>query len=160
MKQIRRRLKENALKPWQKKMWCVATMDAEYIARMEHVLELYAEPADELNPIINFDEAMKQLVDDTRPAQPMKQGQTKRLDYEYKRVGVANLFVFFDRHRGWRHVKATERKTKIDFANCMRDLVDLHYPHANKIKVVLDNLSTHTEGALYKHFLHRKHAGF
>lgn len=149
---IRRRLKENALKPWQKKMWCVATMDAEYIARMEHVLELYAEPADELNPIINFDEAMKQLVDDTRPAQPMKPGQTKRLDYEYKRVGVANLFVFFDRHRGWRHVKATERKTKIDFANCMRDLVDLHYPHANKIKVVLDNLSTHTEGALYKAF--------
>lgn len=149
---VRRRLKENALKPWQKKMWCVATMDAEYIAIMEHVLELYAEPVDELNPIINFDEAMKQLVDDTRPVQPMKKGQVKRLDYEYKRVGVANLFVFFDRHRGWRHVKATQRKTKVDFAHCMKDLVDEHYPHANKVRVVLDNLSTHTEGALYKAF--------
>jgi len=149
---IRRRLKENVLKPWQKKMWCIASMEAEYVARMEHILELYAEKAEPSKPVVNFDEAMKQLVADTRPTQRMKPGQSERIDYEYKRVGVANLFVFFDRHRGWRHVKVTERKTKVDFAHCMKDLVDKHYPEADKIRVVLDNLSTHTEGALYKAF--------
>ncbi|KHT64431.1 transposase [Photobacterium gaetbulicola] len=149
---IRRRLKENKLKPWQKKMWCIASIDAEYIARMEDVLELYAEPEDSQYPVVNFDEALKNLVADTRQPKLPKPGRSAQIDYEYKRIDTANLFVFFDRHRGWRHVKATKRKTKKDFAYCMKDLVDDMYPHAKKIRLVLDNLATHTAGALYEAF--------
>jgi transposase len=149
---IRRRLKENDLKPWQRKMWCITQIDAEFIAQMEHILSLYSEEPKDECPIINFDEAMKQLVSNTRESKAPKPGHLEKIDYEYKREGVANLFVFFDRHKGWRHVKVTQRKTKIDFAHCMRDLVDTHYPKAKKIRVVLDNLATHTKGALYKAF--------
>jgi len=149
---IRRRLKENDLKPWQRKMWCITDIDAEFVAQMEHVLSLYAETPNDEYPIVNFDEAMKQLVSNTRLGKKAKPGLLEKIDYEYRREGVANLFVFFDRHRGWRHVKVTERKTKIDFAHCMQDLVDIHYPKAKKVRVVLDNLSTHTKGALYKAF--------
>jgi len=149
---IRRRLKENALKPWQKKMWCLPRLDAEFIAHMEHILDLYAEPADDNRPLVNFDEAMKQLVADTRKPIPMKPGQPARQDYEYCRKGIANLFVFFDRHRGWRKVKPTQQKRSIDFAECMRDLVDVHYPEADVIRVVMDNLSTHKAASLYKAF--------
>lgn len=149
---IRRRLKDKAIKPWQKKMWCLPTLDAEFIAQMEHVLDLYAEPADDRRPVVNFDEAMKQLVADTREPLPMKPGQPARQDYEYCRKGVANLFVFFDRHRGWRKVKPTLQKRSVDFAECMRDLVDIHYPKAEVIRVVLDNLSTHKAASLYKAF--------
>lgn len=149
---IRRRLQENKLKPWQKKMWCIASIDAEYIARMEDVLDLYAEPEDSQYPIVNFDEALKNLVADTRPSKLPTLERAAHVDYEYKRVGTANLFVFFDRHRGWRHVKVTERKTKKDFAQCMKELVDDLYPKAKKIRLVLDNLATHTAGALYEAF--------
>lgn len=149
---IRRRLKDKAIKPWQKKMWCLPALDAEFIAQMEHVLDLYAEPANEKRPVVNFDEAMKQLVADTREPIPMKPGQAARQDYEYCRKGVANLFVFFDRHRGWRKVKPTLQKRSVDFADCMRDLVDIHYPEAEVIRVVLDNLSTHKAASLYKAF--------
>jgi hypothetical protein len=79
-------------------------------------------------------------------------GQLQRYDSEYQRNGTANLFVFIDPHRRWRHVKVTERRTSIDFAKCMRDLVDVHYPDAELVRVVLDNLSTHTAGALYEAF--------
>ncbi|MFM5068533.1 IS630 family transposase [Aeromonas veronii] len=149
---IRRRLKDKAIKPWQKKMWCLPALDAEFIAQMEHVLDLYTEPANEKRPVVNFDEAMKQLVADTREPIPMKPGQAARQDYEYCRKGVANLFVFFDRHRGWRKVKPTLQKRSVDFADCMRDLVDIHYPEAEVIRVVLDNLSTHKAASLYKAF--------
>lgn len=149
---IRRRLKEKAIKPWQKKMWCLPTLDADFIAQMESVLDLYAEPSDEKRPVVNFDEAMKQLVADTREPVPMKPGQPARQDYEYCRKGIANLFIFFDRHRGWRKVKPTQQKRSIDFAECMRDLVDIHYPDADVIRVVMDNLSTHKAASLYKAF--------
>jgi transposase len=120
---IMRRLRENDLKPWQKKMWCLAEMDAEYVARMEDVLSLYAEPANPDFPVVNFDEAMKQLVAQTRMPTCPKPGQSAREHYEYRRAGAANIFLFFDRHRGWRHAKVTQRKTAHDFAECMRDLV-------------------------------------
>jgi transposase len=148
----RRRLKEKELKPWQRKMWCIRKLDADFVAQMEHILDLYAEPPDAARPIVNFDEALKQLVADTRKPKPMKPGQAAKQDYEYRRVGTANIFLFFDRHRGWRKVKPTESKGNIDFAECMRDLVDVHYPNAEKIRVVLDNLNTHRPGALYKAF--------
>ncbi len=149
---IRRRLKENELKPWQKKMWCIPKFDAAYIAQMEDVLDLYAEPENPMMPVVNFDEAMKQIVADTREPILAKPGQTAKQDYEYRRVGTANIFMFFDRHQGWRKTKVTERKTAGDFAECMRDLVDLHYPNAQKIRLVLDNLSTHSAASLYKAF--------
>jgi transposase len=149
---VRRRLKENELKPWQKKMWCIPKLNADFVAQMEHILDLYAEPANAAKPVVNFDEALKQLVADTRKPKPMKPGRAEKQDYEYSRVGTANIFLFFDRHRGWRHAKPTERKGNVDFAECMRELVAIHYPHAEVVRVVLDNLSTHRPGALYKAF--------
>lgn len=149
---IRRRLSEKQLKPWQKKMWCIPKLDADFVAQMEHILDLYAEPPNAARPVVNFDEALKQLVADTREPKPMKPGQAARQDYEYRRVGTANIFLFFDRHRGWRKAKPTEHKGNVDFAECMRDLVDVHYPNAEVVRVVLDNLSTHRPGALYKAF--------
>ena len=149
---VRRRLKENELKPWQKKMWCIPKFDANYVARMEHILDLYAQPPEPKRPVVNFDEAFKQLVEETRSPIPAGPGHIEKYDYEYKRNGTANIFLFFDRHRGWRKTKMTERKGNVDFAECMRDLVDVHYPDAEVVRVVLDNLSTHREGALYKAF--------
>jgi transposase len=149
---IRRRLKEKQLKPWQKKMWCIPKLDADFVAQMEHILDLYAQPADAARPIVNFDEALKQLVADTREPKLMKPGHPAKQDYEYRRVGTANIFLFFDRHRGWRKAKTTEHKGNKDFAECMRELVDIHYPNAEVIRVVLDNLNTHRPAALYKSF--------
>lgn len=149
---VRRRLKEKSLKPWLEKMWCIPNVDPEFVARMEDVLELYEEqPADD-EPVVSFDESPVQLIAETRTplrAVPRKPG---RVDYEYRRNGTANLFIFLDAHRPWRHVKVTEHRTCPDFAECMRDLVDRHYPRARRVHVVLDNLSTHSAAALYKTF--------
>jgi transposase len=149
---IRRRLKEKELKPWQKKMWCVPKVDSEYVARMEDVLDLYAEQPDAKHPVVCFDETPTQLVGESRTPVPTRPGLPARIDYEYVRNGTANIFLFLDAHRPWRHVKVTNRKTCQDFAHCMRDLVDLHYPQAERIRVVLDNLSAHSAGALYQAF--------
>lgn len=149
---VRQRLKQNELKPWQQKMWCIGKMDADYVAHMEHVLDLYEEEADEDYPLVNFDEAMKQLVSEVTPAKPAKPGQLAKQDYEYKREAVANIFMMFDRHKGWRCAKATPNKKSADFAECMRDLVDIHYPDARKVRVVLDNFTTHRPASLYKAF--------
>jgi DDE superfamily endonuclease/Homeodomain-like domain len=149
---VRRRLQEKELKPWQKKMWCIPKLDADFVAQMEHILDLYAEPSNPAKPVVNFDEALKQLVADTRKSKPMRPGQPAKQDYEYRRVGNANIFLFFDRHRGWRKAKPTETKGNLDFAECMRDLVDIHYPNAEMIRLVLDNLNTHRPAALYRAF--------
>ncbi len=149
---VRRRLAENDLKPWQKKMWCIPKVNAEYVARMEDVLDLYAEQPDENEPVISFDESPVQLIGETRVPRAVAPGKPAQIDYEYRRNGTANLFVFVDAHRSWRHVKTTDHRTCIDFAECMRDLVDVHYPAAPRIRVVLDNLSTHSAGALYQAF--------
>ena len=149
---VRRRLKENQIKPWQKRMWCIPYVNPEFVARMEDVLDLYTGPADPNAPVVCFDESPVQLVEEKRAPIPAKEGQTERYDYEYRRMGVANLFVFVDAHRPWREVKVTEQRTRFDFALCMRDLVDVHYPDAEKVRVVMDNLSTHRPGALYETF--------
>lgn len=149
---IRRRLAEKELKPWLKKMWCIPKVDAEYVARMEDVLELYAEPLDPQRPVVCFDETPRQLIGESRVAVAAKPGQPARVDYEYVRNGTANVFVFLDVHRPWRHAKVTDRRAAGDFAICMRELVDKHYPRAERIRVVLDNLSTHTPAALYETF--------
>jgi transposase len=149
---VRRRLAENDLKPWRKDMWCIPEVDGTYVARMEDVLDLYAEAPDPKRPVVCFDESPTQLIGEVRLPIPAAPGQLERYDCEYRRNGTANLFVFLDVHRPWRNVKVTDRRTARDFAQCMRDLVDLHYPQADLIRVVLDNLSTHSPGALYEAF--------
>lgn len=149
---VRRRLAENHLKPWRKDMWCIPQVDAQYVARMEDVLDLYAEPPDPKRPVVCFDESPIQLIGEVRPPIPARPGQLERYDFEYKRNGTANLFVFLDVHRPWRKVKVTNSRAAIDFAVCMRELADIHFPKAERIRVVLDNLSTHSAGALYQAF--------
>jgi transposase len=149
---VRRRLAENELKPWQKKMWCIPKVDAEFVARMEDVLDLYAEVPDERRPVVCFDETPRQLIGESRVPVAAKPGRPARVDYEYVRNGTANVFMFVDAHRPWRHAKVTDRRTSRDFAECMRDLADKHYPKAERIRVVMDNLSTHTPAALYETF--------
>jgi transposase len=149
---VRRRLAENDLKPWRRKMWCIPQVDAEYVARMEDVLDLYAEQPDPQRPVVCFDESPIQLIGEVRQPIPAGPGQIERYDCEYRRNGTANLFVFLDANRPWRRVKVTERRTAQDFAACMRELADIHYPKAERIRVVLDNLSTHSAGALYHTF--------
>jgi hypothetical protein len=149
---IRRRLDDNDLKPWRQKMWCIAKIDGEYIARMEDLLDLYAEPPDPKRPVVCFDESPIQLIGEVRVPIRQKPGKRYRYDSEYKRNGTANLFVMVDANRSWRKVKTTDRRANEDFAICMRDLIDVEYPDADKIRVVMDNLSTHTASAVYQTF--------
>jgi transposase len=147
-----RRLAEDDLKPWLRKMWCIPQVDGTYVARMEDVLDLYAEEADPRRPVVCFDESPTQLIGEVREPIPAAPGQPERYDCEYRRNGTANLFVFLDAHTSWRHVKVTDHRTARDFADCMREVADVHYPDADRIRVVMDNLSTHTAGALYEAF--------
>lgn len=149
---IRRRLKENELKPWRQTMWCIPKLNAEYVARMEDLLDLYAERPDPKRPVVNFDETPVQLIGETRVPVAPKKGRPRRIDYEYKRNGTANIFVAVDRHAGWRKASVTDRRTKIDFALQMKELADVDYPAADVIRVVLDNLSTHKASSLYEAF--------
>jgi transposase len=149
---VRRRLAENDLKPWRKDMWCIPKVDAEYVACMEDVLDLYNEKADPKRPVVCFDESPTQLIGEVREPIPAKPAQLERFDCEYRRNGTANLFVFLDAHNSWRKVKVTDRRAAEDFAVCMRELSDVHFPDAEKIRVVLDNLSTHSPSALYQTF--------
>jgi transposase len=149
---IRRRLAEMPLKPWQEKMWCIPEINAEYVARMEDVLQLYAEEPDPRRPVVCFDETPRQLIGEARVPIAAEPGKPRRVDYEYVRNGTANVFMFIDVNRPWRRAKVTDQRTCIDFAECMRDLVDIHYPDADRIRVVLDNLSAHSAGALYQRF--------
>ena len=148
---IGRRLAENELKPWQKRMWCIPKVTPKFVACMEDLLDLYAEEEPEL-PVVCFDETPTQLIGEVRKPIRPKPGETERFDYEYRRNGTANIFMFVDAHQPWRHAKVTRRRTNIDFAECMRDLVDDHYPDQPLIRVVLDNLSTHHAGSLYEAF--------
>lgn len=119
---------------------------------MEDVLEVYTLPFDPQRPQVCMDELNKQLVGETRPPIPAAPGQPERYDYEYVRNGVANLFIFFEPLAGWREVKVTERRTMLDWAEAVRELVDVHYPEAEAIVLVMDNLNTHGIGSLYEAF--------
>jgi hypothetical protein len=133
-------------------MWCVPTASAEFVAAMEHVLDLYEQPYDPLHPKVCFDETNKQLIEETRQPSPARPGQVARYDYEYKRNGTRNLFLFFEPLVGQRHIEVTQRRTKQDFAHQMRWLVDVAYPNAECVEVVLDNLNTHKPASLYETF--------
>jgi hypothetical protein len=135
-----------------KKKWCIPTVGAEFVWRMEDVLDVYTAPADPKRPLVCFDEHMVQLIAETRRPLPAQRGRPERFDYEYRRNGTRNLFLCFQPWAGRRHVRVTERRTKIDFAQCMRYLVDDLFPEADKVVMVLDNLNTHTPAALYEAF--------
>jgi hypothetical protein len=120
---------------------------------MEDVLDLYGEPYQEKRPVICFDERPCQLLGEVYAPLPMQVGQPRRQDYEYERNGTANLFMMCQPLAGWREVKVTDHRKKGDFAECMRELVDIHFPDAEIIRVVLDNLNIHSPGSLYETFL-------
>ena len=115
-------------------------------------MDLYAEPYDPVRPQVCLDESPYQLISETRQPVPVAPGQLARVDYEYKREGTCNLFMFFQPLAGWRHVKVTERRTGADFAQCLKDLVDVHYPDAAVIRLVTDQLNTHRPAVLYAAF--------
>ena len=119
---------------------------------MEDVLDLYAEPYDGRRPQVCFDESPVQLVSEVRQPLATRAGQPARYDYEYHRAGTANLFLFVQPLRGWRQVNVTTRRTASDFAYQMQELVDVHFPQAEVIRLVVDNLNTHTPAALYETF--------
>jgi transposase len=149
---IGRRLADNDLKPWQEKMWCVPQIDASYVACMEDVLELYTTLPRPGTAVVCVDETPQQLIGEVRAALPPAPGQPARHDYEYRRNGTANIFVALDAHAPRRYTKVTARRTAVDFAEWLRDLIDVHYAGTERIRLVLDNLSTHTPAALYEAF--------
>jgi hypothetical protein len=126
--------------------------NAGFVAPMEDVLEVYTRPYDPARPVVCFDEATKQLVGEVQTPLPVQPGQPARVDYEYERRGTANLFMVFEPLAGQRYVKVTDRRTAVDYAYVIRDLVDVYYPKAEKIVLVQDNLNTHAPASLYEAF--------
>jgi DDE superfamily endonuclease len=126
--------------------------DGEFVWHMEDVIQTYMLPYDPRRPQVCFDEASRQLFGQVR--QPRRVGKSKhaKTDYEYERKGTCNLFVMCEPLRGWRHVKVTNRRTRTDYAECIKELVDVHYPDAEKIVLVQDNLNTHSGGSLYQRY--------
>ena len=127
-------------------------MSGAFVGAMEDVLDLYAQPRDARRPLVCFDERPVQLVAHARTPIPPAPGRPARVDYEYTRNGTCNLFTFLAPHDGWRHVEVTDRRTKADFARMMKALVDVYFPYAWSIRVVLDNLNTHGPASLYETF--------
>jgi len=149
---VRQVLDDNELKPWRRQEWCIPAANAEFVYHMEDILDVYKRPVEPKHPLVCFDESPEQLVSETRQALPMQPGQLEKYDYEYRREGVSNLFMFFAPLQNWRDVKVTERRTKVDWAYCMRDLTDIHFPKAEKIVIVQDQLNTHSPACLYEVF--------
>lgn len=126
--------------------------NAEFVCAMEEVLEVYTRPYDPTRPVVCLDETSKQLVSETRTPLPAEPGQPERVDYEYERQGTANLFMAVEPLTGQRHVTVTDRRTAVEFAQVVKALLEVHYPHAEKVVLVLDNLNTHKPAALYQAF--------
>lgn len=134
-------------------MWCIPPKcDAEFVCAMENVLAVYKRPYDSDHPVVCFDEKSKQLVGEIATPIPMAPGRVECHDYEYVRNGTANLFMLVEPLGGWRHVSVTSRRTKLDFAQQMKELVDVHFPGVEKITLVMDNLNTHRMSCLYEAF--------
>jgi DDE superfamily endonuclease len=132
-------------------MWCIPPKaNAEFVWKMEDVLQVYKRPYDPLRPVVCMDETSKQLIGETRTPVDAAPGRPRRVDYEYERKGVADLFMFFEPLRGWRRVWITPQRRKVEWARCVKQLLDEHYPQAERLVLVCDNLNTHTGGALYE----------
>jgi hypothetical protein len=136
-----------------KQQWCLPPLrDADFVARMEAILDLYQEPPDPRRPLVGGDESHKEQRRHVRAPHGPAVGQVAREDNEYAHNGRSNLFMMFAPHANWRHVKVTERRTAVDFAECLRELVDAHFPQAEGIRLVVDNLNTHNDASLYQRF--------
>jgi DDE superfamily endonuclease len=134
-------------------MWCIPPhANAEFVWKMEDVLEVYKRPYDRLRPVVCMDETSKQLIGETRQPVDAVPGQPRRVDYEYERKGVADLFLFFEPLRGWRRVGIAPQRRKVEWALFVKQLLDEHYAEAERVVLVCDNLNTHTGGALYEAF--------
>ncbi len=134
-------------------MWCIPPKaNADFVWHMEDVLAVYTRPYDPRYPQVCLDEISKQLLAEVVSPLPLTPGHGIREDYEYVRGGTANLFIVCEPLRGWRHLTVTERRTKVDWAHCIKELADVHYPDAEKIVLVMDNLNTHTPASLYEAF--------
>ena len=141
------------MKPWLKEQLCLPPQgDAEFVAAMEDVLDVYHRPFDPKRPLVCLDEASKQLIGEVAEPVPAEPGQPERIDYEYVRNGTANLFLISEPLVGWRHVEVTERRTAKDFAEVLRWLVEDVYPEAERVVLVCDNLNTHKPACLYEAF--------
>lgn len=134
------------------KEWCIQKAGAEFVAAMEDVLEVYQRPYNPLYPVVCLDETSRQLIEETRPSLPVKPGETKKVDYEYRRNGAIDLFMMFEPLAGQRHVVVTDTRKRTDFAHCIKLLVDEYYPDCEKIVLVMDNLNTHSAASLYTAF--------
>jgi hypothetical protein len=133
--------------------WCIPPEhDAEFVWRMEDVLAVYIRSYDPRRPQVCLDETSRQLLAEVTPPRPVAPGRPAREDYEYQRQGVCNVFLVCEPLRGWRHVTVSARRTRIDWAHCIKDLVDVCYPDAEVIVLVQDNLNTHTPASLYEAF--------
>lgn len=126
--------------------------DGEFVARMEDLLDLYREPFSAARPVVCMDEASKQLVGEMKPSLPTAAGRPKRVDYEYRRNGTVNLFVFVQPRGGWRMVRVTDHRARTDWALVVRELLDVEFPDAEIVRLVMDNLNTHSLGSLYEAF--------
>jgi len=145
--------KKNDIRPWIIEVWCLPPeANAAFVWRMEDVITTYQLPYDPQYPVVCFDEACKQLFGEVRPPQAAEPGRPARQDYEYERKGVCHQLVLCEPLTGWRHVRVTERRTRKDYAECLRELVDVYYPNAQKIRLVQDNLNTHDGASLYEAF--------
>ena len=133
--------------------------NGQFVAQMEDILELYQKPYHPKIPVVCQDEQPVQMIQNTRESIPAKPGHPQREDYEYEREGVANIFMFNEPLTGWRHVSVREQRTKKDWAEEIRNLLEVYYPQAEKVCLVLDNLNTHRLGSLYENFPPKKRAG-
>jgi DDE superfamily endonuclease len=134
-------------------MWCIPPKaNGEFVWRMEDVLSVYKLPYDPERPVVCMDEASKQLIAEVRRPEGLAPGRPRRQDYEYERKGTCNLFMFFEPLRGWRRVWVTARRRKVEWADCVKALLEENYASAKKVLLVCDNLNTHTGGALYQAF--------
>lgn len=141
------------MKPWRKRQWCIAPKaTAAFVYHMEDVLEVYTRPYDAKRPQLCLDEGSKELVTELREALPMEPGQPTRLDYEYDPNGYANVFVAVEPLAGKRVLQVRARRTKRDWAEFVRELIEVHYPEADKIVLVMDNLNTHSPASFYEAF--------
>ena len=141
------------MKPWLKEMWCIPPKaNAAFVCAMEDVLTVYKRPYSPDVPVICMDETSKQLIRETRLAIQAKPGKLYRYDYEYERNGVCSMFMFYEPFGGKRFVSVTDRRTKVDWAIQIKELLDIRYPDVKKIILVMDNLNTHTGASLYEAF--------
>jgi hypothetical protein len=143
---------KNDLKPWRIRSWCIGKPSAQYVAKLEDVLDVYQRPYNAKRPVVCLDEKSKQLQTTPRGELVLQPGRPQRQDYEYVRQGVCNLFLAVEPLQGWRRVRVTERRTAFEFAEQLRLLVEEDYPAAERVVLVTDNLNTHTPACLYERF--------